>query len=170
MNVCVLGYGRVWSTRAPGPRRAATYFNTTGVVVHGIPRTRSHIYGYVRIDECLGFHPDQAERTIHGVFSTDGLTVWNGRRKLFFQTRLPKSAIPDRYLVRVSESEVGCITRTNCWLCDAGEVISFSDGNGQQEILILLPAFGWLRSSNGLFHLVPDAARPCAARFQQYEG
>lgn len=139
MNVCVLGYGRIWTTRASGSHRAAAYFNTTGVVIDGKARTRSYIYGYVRLDDCLGFHPDLAARTLHRVFGTGGVTVWNGRRKLFLQTRQPKGAVPDRYLVRVSESEVGCVNRTHWWLCDAGEVISFSEGNGQQEILILLP-------------------------------
>ena len=106
MNVCVLGYGRVWSTRPSGPGRAAAHFNTTGVMAHGIPKTRSHIYGYVRIDECLGFHPGLAAQTIHGVFGADGMTVWNGCRKLYLRTCLPKGTVPDRYLVRVCESEV----------------------------------------------------------------
>ena len=104
MKMCVLGYGRVWSTRATDQRRAAAHFNTTGVVVHGKSRPRSCIYGYVRIDECLGFRPDLAARTVHRVFETDGVSVWNGCRKLFFRILRPKGTTPDRYLVRVSDS------------------------------------------------------------------
>jgi len=51
-------------------------------------------------------------------------------------------------------------------MCDSGEVISFSEGNGQQESLLLLPAFGWISSGSGLFHLVPDRQRPWHAEFK----
>ena len=170
MKMCVLGYGLIWSTRTPYQRRAAAHYNTTGVAVRGKPRTRSSIYGYVRIDQCLGFHPDLAEQTIHRVFETEGVSIWNGCRKLFLETLHPKGTTPDRYLVRVSDSEFGSIKKTNCWLCDAGDVVSFSDGNDQQEVLLVLPAFGWVRSSSGLFYLIPDADRPCMAQFKQRIG
>jgi hypothetical protein len=168
MKICVLGYGLVWSTRTTDQRRAAAYFNTTGVVVHGKPRPRSCIYGHVRIDQCSGFRPELAARTIHRVFEAEGVTVWSGRRKLFLRTLHPKGTTPDHYLVRVSDSELGCINRSDCWLCEAGEIVSFSDGNDQQEVLLVLPAFGWVRSSLGVFYLMPNPDRPCMAQMKRF--
>jgi hypothetical protein len=167
MKLCILGYGRIWTARPPGRRPAAAYFNTTGVLVDGRPRPRSCMYGYVRIDECLGFHPDHAHRTIHRVFETDGVSKWNGCRKVFLQTLHARGTPPDRYLLRICPFEVGYINRASSWLCETGDVISFSEGNDQQEALVILPAFGWVRSNGGLFYLIPHAGRPWLAEFRR---
>jgi hypothetical protein len=45
-------------------------------------------------------------------------------------------------------------------MCDGGEVISFSEGNEQQEALVLLPAFGWIDAEGELFHLIPQERCP----------
>jgi hypothetical protein len=167
MKLCVLGYGRVWTARPRGQRPAAAYFNTTGVMVDGRPRPRSCIYGYVRIDECLGFHPDHAHQTIHRVFETDGVSIWNGSRKVFLRMLHPRGTAPDHYLLTTCPNEIGYINRESCWLCKTGQIVSFSEGNDQQEVLIVLPAFGWVRSDGGLFCLIPDAGRPSFAEFRR---
>jgi hypothetical protein len=168
MKVCVLGYGRIWSTRPAKEHRPAAYFNTTGVLVQGKPRPRSRLYGYVRIDQCLGFHPDKASQTLHGLYETEGFSLWRGCNKLFLQNPCPKGAVPDRYLVCISDAQAGKIDRRANWLCDAGQVISFSEGNNQQETLLLLPAFAWIRTAAGLFGLVPVNGRPWIAGFDRY--
>ena len=45
----------------------------------------------------------------------------------------------------------GWIDRLNVWLCEGGEVVLFSQGNGQQEAFVLRPAFGWLHGGKGNF-------------------
>ena len=94
------------------------------------------------------------------------MAICNGKRKLFLKEFLPKGTNPERYLTRVSSAEVGWIDMRPCWICDGGEVISFSEGNGQQEILALLPLFGWISAARGLFHLIPDEHRPWRAAFK----
>ena len=94
------------------------------------------------------------------------MTIWNGSRKLFLKERITKGARPERYLSRISSAELGWVDRDAPWICESGEVISFSEGNGQQEALVVLPAFGWISSGGGLFHLVPNGERPWRAEFK----
>jgi hypothetical protein len=49
-------------------------------------------------------------------------------------------------------------------------LVSFSEGNGQQEVLLVLPPFGWVHGEHGTFCVDPRRDRPwiavlsCAAR------
>ena len=169
MDVCVLEYGRLWSTRTTKDHRPSAYYNTTGIVVRGTPRPRSCIYGYIRIDQCIGFRPESADRTLGTVYETEGVVPWNGARKIFLRRLQPKGTVPDRYLVRVSESSVGFINRQACWLCDTGEILSFSEGNDQQEALIVLPRFGWVRGASGSFCLIANFRNPSIAKLTLME-
>jgi len=166
MLIGVLGFGHIWSARPGRAGGPAAYFNTTGILVSGKYRHRCCAYGHIRIDECTGFHPIRADRWLFRVFESESITIWNGVRKLFLKERLPKGAGPERYLTRISSAELGWVDRQAPWICDYGEVISFSEGNGQQEALVLLPAFGWIASESGFFHLVPDRRRPWRAEFK----
>jgi hypothetical protein len=94
---------------------------------------------------------------------------WNGARKIFLRRLQPKGTVPDRYLVRVSESSVGFINRQACWLCDTGEILSFSEGNDQQEALIVLPRFGWVRGASGSFCLIANFRNPSIAKLKLME-
>ena len=166
MLICVLGFGHIWSVkpgRASGP---GAYFNTTGILASGKYRHRSCVYGHIRIDEFTGFHPIRADRWLFRVFESEPMTIWNGSRKLFLKERITKGARPERYLSRISSAELGWVDRDAPWICESGEVISFSEGNGQQEALVVLPAFGWISSGGGLFHLVPNGERPGHAEFK----
>jgi hypothetical protein len=108
------------------------------------------------LDECSGFHPSSAERAIHRVYESEGVSVWSGRNKLFLRQLTPAGTRPDVYLFRVSSAEVGCIDRSGTWTCSGAQVVSFSEGNGQQEALLILPAFGWVRSELGTFCVDPQ--------------
>lgn len=109
MLISVLGLGSIWSTRPAQGNKGAAHFNTTGVLASGKYRHRSCIYGHIRIDECTGFHPDQAYRWLSRVHETEGLVTWNGKRKLFLQKPVPTDTIPDRHLIRISSDEIGWI-------------------------------------------------------------
>jgi len=126
-------------------------------------RSRSCLYGYVRLDECSGFHPRFAERIIHRVYESDGVSVWKGRNKLFLRQLTSADTCPDVYLFRISAADTGWIDRGGPWKCDAAQVVSFSEGNGQQEALLVLPPFGWVRGENGTFCVDPLRDRPWIA-------
>jgi hypothetical protein len=169
MLIAVLGFGHIWNTRGARGAKGAAHFNTTGILSGGKYRCRSCIYGHIRIDECTGFHPEQAHRSLSSVFDAEQLAIWNGSRKLFLKKPLPKGTEPERYVARIWSAEVGWIDRRAAWLCDDGEVVSFSEGNGEQEVLVLLPAFGWIAAGGRLFHFHPDGHRPWHAQFHCME-
>ena len=173
MLVAVQSLGSIWTsraTRAPldsiAARRSA-YYNTTGVLAGNKLRSRSCIYGYVRLDECSGFNPRFAERLIHCVYESDGVSVWNGRNKLFLRQLAPNGTRPDVFLFRISPADTGWMDRASAWKCDGAQVVSFSEGNGQQEALIILPAFGWVRGTQGTFCADPRGDRPWIAKLSR---
>jgi len=169
MLVAVQSLGSIWTSRATSAppdsnaARRCAYYNTTGVVAGNKLRSRSCIYGNVRLDECSGFNPRFAERIIHRVYESDGVTVWNGRNKLFLRQLAPNGTRPDAYLFRINPADTGWIDRAAAWKCDGARVVSFSEGNGQQEALIVLPAFGWVCGAQGTFCADPRRDRPWIA-------
>jgi hypothetical protein len=115
------------------------------------------------VDECAGFHPQFAGRLIHRVFESEGVTVWNGRNKLFLRQLTPEGTPPDVYVFRIGSADTGWIDRAGAWKCDAAQVVSFSEGNGQQELLVVLPPFGWVHGTHGTFCAEPRRDRPWIA-------
>jgi hypothetical protein len=170
MLVAVQSFGGIWTAKGArtdaggknGARRRA-YYNTTGVLAGDKLRNRSCIYGHVRVDECSGFLPQLAERLIHRVYESDGVTVANGWNKLFLRQLAPDGTRPDVYLFRISPVDAGWLDREGAWKCDAAQVVSFSEGNGQQEVLIVLPPFGWVHGTHGTFCAEPRRDRPWKA-------
>ena len=170
MLVAVQSFGSIWTARsasveidsAKSVRRSA-YYNTTGVLAGNKVRNRSCLYGYVRLDECSGFHPSLAERIIHRVYESEGVSVWNGRNKLFLRQLTPTGTRPDAHLFRIGSAEMGWIDRSGAWKCSAAQVVSFSEGNSQQEALLILPAFGWVRGERGTFCVDPRRDQPWIA-------
>ena len=176
MLVAVQSFGSIWtargaSTEANGANsaRRGAYYNTTGVLAGGKLRNRSCIYGYIRVDECSGFHPRLADRLIHRVYDSEGVSVWKGRNKLFLRQLTAHGTRPDVYLFRISPADTGWIDRAGAWKCDAAQVVSFSEGNGQQEALIVLPPFGWVRGTQGTFCSDPRRDRPWIAALSRAE-
>ena len=172
MLIAIQGFGSIWSCRPVrenvGVRfQPPAYYNTTGVLVGNKLRHRSCVYGYIRVDACTELAPHSAHRALHRVFECDGIQLSSGGKKLFLNRRISGYAVPESYLIRLAPAEVGWINRQRAWLCDTGEVLSSSDGNGLQEHLVVLPPFGWIRTSAGVFCLEPDAAQPGRAQLRQ---
>ena len=83
--------------------------------------------------------------------------------KLFLRQLTPVGTFPDMYLFRISAAETGWIDRGGAWKCDAAALVSFSEGNGQQEVLLVLPPFGWVHGEHGTFCVDPRRDRPWIA-------
>jgi len=176
MLVAVQSFGSIWTARCARTAtegtnlaRRGAYYNTTGVLAGDVFRNRSCIYGHVRLDECSGFHPQLAERFIHRVFESEGVTAGNGRNKLFLRQIAPAGTRPDFYLFRIHPVDAGWLDRGGAWKCDAAQVVSFSEGDGQQEILIAIPPFGWVRGTQGTFCAEPRRDRPWMAMLSRAE-
>ncbi len=158
MLIAIHSFGSVWSSRLQTGRIA--YYNTTGVLVGNTLRHRSCSYGYVRMNATLGFRPETSHRMVNRVFKCDPPVDWNGRRRLFLRCAVPASAVPELYLIALDSDNIGQIDRRGSWICDHGSVLSFSEGNGKQQVLVLLPAYGWIQSAAGTKYVVPQIGRP----------
>ena len=170
MLVGINSFGRLWTRRdnrgdAAGNPRIA-FFNTTGVLIGNNVRHRSCLYGHVRLNGCWGFRLEYSSRTVSRVFETEGLTKWNGHRKLFLHGPASAAANPARYLVAISSETAGWMDRRGVWRSDGTDVISFSEANDRQEALLLVPAFGWVHGATGTFCLLPDADNPVRSSLQ----
>jgi hypothetical protein len=50
------------------------------------------------------------------------------------------------------------------WLHNSAQLISFSECRDQQEVMVVMPPFSWLRGRLGAFFLEPVARKPWEAR------
>lgn len=170
MRVAILGFGSVWRRRIrqdpSDPKRflRAAFYNTTGVQVRGVIRTRPEILGHVRFNGIGGFNPNYPNRMIHEVFDCEEPCIWQGQVKVLFRQRLPVPKLPEYYLVVVTHIETGYVV-VGCerWKSENSLLISLSEWREQQEAMLLMPAHGWFRSRLGTFVLEPDAKAPWLA-------
>ena len=136
------------------------HFNTTGVLVGNRFRHRSCCFGQVRIDGCTGFTPEYAFRYIGRVFNGEPLQELANKRKLFLKSLMLSGTTPDIYLVTVGSHHIGTMERTGAWVSHDVRLFSFSEGNGKQEALLLMPAFAWVRAASGTFCIDPNPREP----------
>jgi hypothetical protein len=152
MIVQVVSLGSLWlaSRRNPG-----TVWNTTGVTVNGTLRSRAHTYGLVRLAAAEAQRWSACrERGSTRVICSD-VSTHNGARTIHLQRPANKGAYPDRYLVGLSTALLGRLS-PDSWDAATTQLLSFSQCTSEQEVLLLLPAFGWVRGSTGLAVLTPN--------------
>ncbi|MFN7995358.1 MAG: hypothetical protein U0Q18_17245 [Bryobacteraceae bacterium] len=174
MLISVLGFGSIWTRRVSqeghnpaGVRISeAAYYNTTGVLVGDKLRNRPCTYGVARFNGKSGFRPDCIHRMLQKVFECEPPCVWNGHNKVLFKKLLGSSERPDAYLVTITADQSGGIHRDQgCgWLHHDAHLISFSECSGQQEVMLVMPAYTWVRGRLGTFFVEPVAQNPRDAR------
>ena len=89
-----------------------------------------------------------------------------GTPKVLFKMRLHRPAKPDAYLVTTTADQSGGIKTDPSadWLHPEARLISFSECRDQQEVMLVMPAFAWIRGALGTFFLEPDARKQWKAR------
>jgi hypothetical protein len=97
---------------------------------------------------------------LYRVFDCEAPCIWNGHNKVLFKTPLQKPEKPDAYLAIVNSEQTGGIVQVGDWLHGEATVISFSECGVDQELMVVMPAFGWIRGELGTFFLEPTATRP----------
>jgi hypothetical protein len=169
--VAVTSFGSVWRHRPakrthPGGRFAQpVYYNTTGVVVNGNVCSRPRICGYARFDAVGGFDPNHFSRMISRVFECEQPCVWMGCNKLLFKRVLKAGERPDSFLVAARSDLTGQLAvGTEGWRSGDTWLVSFSEGAGRQEAMLLMTAGSWLGSSLGRFVLESSESRPWVSR------
>ena len=171
MLVTVTGFGSVWRRRfgkgSGDPRRflQAAYYNTTGVEIAGSIRQRPQITGYARFNGRGGFNPNYPSRMLNRVFECADPCVWLGENKLLFRRMLSVPTRPDGFLVVVRPELTGTLKVGSAhWRSADTWLIAFSECRGQQEAMLLMPAFSWIQGELGRFVLEPSTRRPWVAR------
>ena len=174
MLISVLGFGSIWTRR--GARDAcnpaevriseAAYYNTTGVLVGDKLRNRPCTYGVARFNGNSGFRPDYIHRMLQKVFECEPPCVWDGHKKVLFKKLWGNSTKPDAYLVTITADQSGGINRDQAggWLHHDAHLISFSECGVQQEVMLVMPAYTWVRGQLGTFFMEPVAQKPGEAR------
>src|SRR5579863_7059515 len=173
MLVTVMGFGSVWRRRfgkdPSNPRRfaRAAYYNTTGVPVNGSIRTRPKIIGHARFNGVAGFNPNYPSRMINRVFECEDPCIWQGQNKVLFKHMLATTERPDYFLVVAKPEQTGQLAvGTPGWKADDTLLLSFSECRDQQEAMLLMPAFSWIRSELGTFFVEPVSSQPWVARLR----
>ena len=174
MLISVLGFGSIWTRRvAKGARQSGdvslagtAYYNTTGVLASNRLRNRSCVYGVARFNGSSGFRPDCIYRMLHSVFECEPPCVWDHHNKVLFKKLLRGCEKPDAYLVTITAEQSGGINRDQAggWLHPEAHLISFSECRGQQEVMLVMPAFSWVRGRLGAFFMEPVIGNPREAR------
>ena len=174
MLLSILGFGSIWTLRVAKNALHAghfgasstAYYNTTGILVGDKFRNRPYTYGIARFNGKSGFRPDCLHQMMQRVFDCEPPCTWNGYNKVFFKTLLARPEKPDAYLAIVTAEQSGGINtdQTGKWLHDGAQLISFSECRGQQEVMLVMPAYTWLRGRLGTFFMEPDTHKPWEAR------
>ena len=174
MLISVLGFGSIWTRRVAtdarnhaGVRISETaYYNTTGVLVGDKLRNRPCTYGVARFNGNSGFRPDCIHRMLQKVFECEPPCIRDGHNKVLFKKLLGSSGKPDAYLVTITADQSGGINREQAggWLHHDAHLISFSECGGKQEVMLLMPAYTWVRGRLGTFFVEPVAQNPRDAR------
>jgi hypothetical protein len=86
---------------------------------------------------------------------------------VLFRRMLPTPQQPDYFLVAVRSAEVGHLdVGSPAWRSEGTLLISFSEGRGQQEAMLLMPPDSWLRTDLGRLVLRPFISWPWSARLR----
>ena len=173
MVIAIQGFGSAWERKfgkqPSDPERfaRAAYYNTTAVPVNGRLRYRWRIGGKLRFNSAGGFNPNYPGHALGRAFVCAAPEQRNGWSQILFEGVLPKNAQPEMYLFAVTAERVGYIdARSVSWKADFVHVVSFSDDHGRQELLLLMPAYSWLRGELGTFFVEPSPLAPCSASLQ----
>ena len=172
MLVAVNGFGSIWTRRfgrdadrVTRYARDAVFYNTTGVPVGEKIRARSRVYGVVRFNGSSGFIPHDPTRILNHVFDCAEPCTRNNGNQVLFDRLTAQPNKPDYYLVMIREAITGWID-CDCasWKAQDCFLVSLSESDLHQQALLLMPAFGWVRGSNGVHVLQPDVQKPWCAR------
>ncbi|HTC92024.1 MAG TPA: hypothetical protein VK699_01065 [Terriglobales bacterium] len=161
MLVKVLSFGTNWWARfgseADGPNRFtrhAAYYNSTGVRCGGKVRRHWIVPGLIRFNGAGDFNPRSPRRSLGHTFLCSNLDFLFGGNRLLLKTKAHKLAVPDWFLVVVSNELHGTIDFAQCdWKSPQSKVIAASRLREAQEAMLLMKAGDWIRTGWGFWQL-----------------
>lgn len=177
MLVAVTGFGSLWRQRSREAEKDShlktdtAYYNTTGIAVNGTLRQRPKISGYARFNGTSGFDPNYPSRAIERVFECAEPCVWRGDNKLLFKRMLNKPEKPDMFLIVLQRGVHGeLMIGSKDWRGRDSWLISFSESREQQEAMLLMPAYGQVVTTLGVWFVQPLESQPWVGRVRLWQG
>ena len=163
MLVTLRGFGGIWERRftnnraVPNQSGRVAFYNTTGVEVDGKVRYRWRIGGKIRFNGVGGFTPNNPSRSLNRVFECkDPEIARGGWTQVLFQRLLAGPERPDFYLFVVTATQTGRLALPSSWKADGVQVVALSEHADQQEAMLLMPAYSWVRGELGTFFVEPS--------------
>ena len=166
MLVTIKSFGSLWSRRLGkdlnDPRRFvhATYYNTTGIQVgrriqH---RWKTGAGGEIKFHGLeSGLDPNYPCRSLNQTFECGEPEIWQGHNRVVVKRQVSHVERPDYFLiVTTSEQTGGLFLEKQTSQSEDIVVVSVSQWREQQEVMLLMPAFSWVRGKLGTFFVEPS--------------
>jgi hypothetical protein len=147
MIVFVHSLGSLWQEKVL-PAGGTRIWNTTGIRHGSRLRSCATIFGQIKFSTTARTELHGAPEIVGGTWITGELVDSNGWRKLALLCRASRVAVPDWYLVTVTEGLIGEL-EMDSWDASLTALISFSKRGSHQEVMLLMRPFAWLRGSAG---------------------
>jgi hypothetical protein len=171
--VTLKGLGSIWERRVAPDKDSsrrfvrAAFYNTTGVPVNGKLRYRWHTGGKIRFNSVAGFNPNHPLCSLNRVFECKEPEITAGGWKLvLFKKMLSGPERPDFFLFVVTSEQTGGIDFLAHSVDDRVQRIAVSENGGQQEAMLLMPVYSWVRGGLGTFYVEPSAKQFWSADLQ----
>jgi len=177
MSVKILAFGSNWWMRhgrhcsdAYRYTRHAAYYNSAGVRC-GQKIKRHWIFpGLIRFNGVGDFDPHFPGRSIGEIFRCSDMEFACGGNRILFVRRIPKTTVPDRYLVVVSGERFGGLDFANPnWKSEFTEPISISQLRASQEAMLLMSDGDSLCTRLGVWQLRVRSGLPNGAALELVE-
>lgn len=164
MLVTLKSFGSVWSRRggkgSSDPKRfvRVAYYNTTGIQMGNGFQYRWKIGGDVRFYGVgSGFDPNYPFRALHETFECYEPEIWQGHNRIAVKHRVSTQSKTDYYLIVTTAEQTGGIAIDNeQWKAAEVILVSFSQWKDRQEIMLLMPAYSWIKGKLGTFCVEPS--------------
>src|SRR5262249_37759985 len=124
----------------------------------------NRLYGVARFNGASGFTPHNPQRALHRVFECAEPCIWNGGNQVVFRGLIHERVEPSHYLIVIRDDLAGWVDATTSWKSADALLISLSESDLHQELMLLMKPFSWMRTAAGVFVLEPDVARPGRAQ------
>ena len=154
MHVAVLSFGSNWWARAESELSRFARYNSSGIECGGKMRRHWIVPGIVRINGVSNFSHWPPRRMLGGGFRCSELSFACGGNRLLFVEKIANPAPPEFYLLTISSAFQGSLDLSSP-TCRSGSSIVFaaSQLRERQEIMLLIEAEGWFKTSRGLWQL-----------------
>src|SRR5260370_28272797 len=130
--------------------RHAAYYNSTGVRCGRKVSRHWIVPGLIRFNGVGHFNPHLPSRSLGRTFLCSDLEFRFGGNRLLFRSRIPKSTLPDWYLVVVSSDLHGSIDfAAPDWKSPGTTGIAARQLREIQEAMVVMNASDWMKTGRG---------------------